>query len=192
MPTRYAIRHITRFNYDVAGQREPDGGADAAAHRRHAALPAVRAGVAPRARVFAYRDHLGNSVHHFDTPARHTQLTITARAYVELDPASGDAGSARRRARGGRWIPGRGRGDLWDFLQPSRFAIWTPALRDYVATRSPAIAARTDDPLTTIRTLHAAHPCATSSTCPAARAWTRRSTRRCRRGAASARTSRTS
>ena len=40
----------------------------------------------PRARVFAYRDFLGNWVHHFDMPRRHSQLAITARAQVELEP----------------------------------------------------------------------------------------------------------
>ena len=107
--------------------------------------------VAPRARVFAYRDHLGNSVHHFDTPARHTQLTITARAYVELDslPATPGALDPRTWREVDTWT---GRSDLWDFLQPSRFAIWTPALRDYVEAVT-GIAARTNDPLTTIRML---------------------------------------
>jgi len=45
-----------------------------------------------------------------------------------------------------------GRSDLWDFLQPSRFAIWTPALRDYVESVTGS-AARTNDPLTAIRML---------------------------------------
>jgi transglutaminase-like putative cysteine protease len=108
--------------------------------------------VAPRARVLGYRDHLGNSVHHFDTPARHTQLTITARAYVELDPppampAAIDPGTW---AEIDMWATS---GDLWDFLQPSRFATWTPALREYVISVSNPPHERTSDPLTTIRRL---------------------------------------
>ena len=121
MPTRYSIRHITRFNYDVPVSEslmevrmQP---------RTEGTQRCLRfeLAVAPRARVFAYRDHLGNSVHHFDTPARHTQLTITARAYVELDslPAAPGALDPRTWREVDTWT---GRSDLWDFLQPSRFA----------------------------------------------------------------------
>ena len=34
-------------------------------------------GLKPSARVTSYRDHLGNAVHHFDIPGRHTQLVTT-------------------------------------------------------------------------------------------------------------------
>ena len=86
MPTRYSIRHITRFNYDVpVSESLMEVRMQPCTEGLQRCLRFELA-VAPRARVFAYRDHLGNSVHHFDTPARHTQLTITARAYVELDP----------------------------------------------------------------------------------------------------------
>ena len=40
----------------------------------------------PRAQIFAYRDALGNTVHHFDVPGRHGRLTVTAETLVELDP----------------------------------------------------------------------------------------------------------
>lgn len=40
----------------------------------------------PRARVYAYRDPAGNVVHHFDIPARHSQLRVTAEATVEVLP----------------------------------------------------------------------------------------------------------
>jgi len=151
VPTRYSIRHITRFNYDVPVSEslmevrmQP---------RTEGTQRCLRfeLAVAPRARVFAYRDHLGNSVHHFDTPARHTQLTLTARAYVELDPlpTTPESLDPRTWREVDTWT---GRSDLWDFLQPSRFAIWTPALRDYVESVT-GIAARANDPLTAIRML---------------------------------------
>jgi transglutaminase-like putative cysteine protease len=152
VPIRYSIRHITRFNYDVPVSEslmevrmQP---------RTEGTQRCLRfeLAVAPRARVFGYRDHLGNSVHHFDTPARHTQLTITARAYVELDPSPSIPASldARTWREVDTW---GGRGDLWDFLQPSRFAVWTPSLREYVASLSIDRGARASDPLTTIRTV---------------------------------------
>jgi transglutaminase-like putative cysteine protease len=150
VPTRYSIRHTTRFNYDVPVieslmevRMQP---------RTEGTQRCLRfeLAIAPRGRVFGYRDHLGNSVHHFDTPARHTQLTITARAIVELDslPAIPLTLDSRTWREVDMWA---GRGDLWDFLQPSRFANWTPTLREYVASVSGDAGARTHDPLTTIR-----------------------------------------
>ncbi len=42
--------------------------------------------VHPRARVQFYRDYLGNTVHHFDVPGRHKQLSIIADALVDVQP----------------------------------------------------------------------------------------------------------
>jgi transglutaminase-like putative cysteine protease len=157
VPTGYSILHITRFTYDVPVSEslmevrmQP---------RTEGTQRCLRfeLAVAPRARVLGYRDHLGNSVHHFDTPARHTQLTITARAYVELDPTSSLPAALEVQAWGelNEWA---GRGDLWDFLQPSRFAVWTRPLRDYIASLSGGRDARASDPLTTVRALmHGIH-----------------------------------
>jgi transglutaminase-like putative cysteine protease len=43
--------------------------------------------VSPRCRVFSYRDHLNNNVHHFDIPGQHSQLVIVAESVVEMQPA---------------------------------------------------------------------------------------------------------
>ena len=52
---------------------------------------------APPARVMMYQDHDGNTVHHFNIPARHSRLTLTADALVDCDVPQAD--SAPRRAR---------------------------------------------------------------------------------------------
>ena len=131
MPTRYSIRHVTRFNYDVPVSEslmevrmQP---------RTEGTQRCLRfeLAVAPRARVLGYRDYLGNSVHHFDVPARHRQLTITARAYVELDPASGDRRHRWTRGRGGRWTPGRDAAISGTSCSRAASPIWTPPLLDY-------------------------------------------------------------
>ena len=86
MTTPYAIRHITRFTYD-----SPVSESVMELRMRPATDGPQRClqfevEVSPRARVFAYRDFLGNWVHHFDLPRRHTRLAVTARAQVQLDP----------------------------------------------------------------------------------------------------------
>ncbi len=47
--------------------------------------------VSPRCRVFSYRDHLANHVHHFDIPGAHDQLVIVAESLVEMEETRGCA-----------------------------------------------------------------------------------------------------
>jgi transglutaminase-like putative cysteine protease len=81
----------------------------------------------PQARVFSYKDHFGNLVHHFDVPRQHRQLTITADALVEVEnptPLPESLGP-------GAWDELDAmieREDYWDMLMPSRFACTSPAV----------------------------------------------------------------
>jgi transglutaminase-like putative cysteine protease len=154
MTTHYAIRHITRFTY-----ASPISESVMELRMRPATDGAQRClqfevEVAPRARVFAYRDFLGNWVHHFDIPRRHTQLAITARAQVQIDlsrPLPAALGVADWAIVDG-W---RERGEHWDFRQPSRFAAWSAPLLDFVDGLGPD-ASREADPLTTARAIMSA------------------------------------
>jgi transglutaminase-like putative cysteine protease len=156
MTTPYAIRHVTRFSYT-----SPVSECVMEIRMRPATFGPQRClqfevDVAPRARVFAYRDFLGNWVHHFDIPRRHTQLAITARAQVQVDtpvvlPAAMD-GDAWREVDA--WAV---TGEHWDFRQPSHFAAWSPALLAFVETLGP-LHRRQADPLSTARAvMHAVH-----------------------------------
>jgi transglutaminase-like putative cysteine protease len=153
VPTYYSIRHVTRFSYDtpvseslMEVRMQP---------RSEGTQRCLRfeLGVTPRGRVLGYLDYLSNSVHHFDTPPRHTELTITARAQVQLDPLPAVPAAVDPSA----WAELQqiaARGEQWDFLQPSHFAAWTPALVEYAdAARTPAGAAA--DPVTAMRVLMA-------------------------------------
>ena len=108
-------------------------------------------GTSPRARVMGYLDHLGNSVHHFNTPARHTHLTITARAHVQLE-APAPLPEALPVSSWDQIDALVASGEQWDFVHPSRFARWTPALQEF-ARLAGFSNARVDDPLTTVRRL---------------------------------------
>ena len=86
MATHYAIRHLTKFTYAspvsesvMELRMRPATDGDQRCLQFEVDLQ-------PRARVFAYRDFLGNWVHHFDLPRRHGHLAIVARAQVQLDP----------------------------------------------------------------------------------------------------------
>lgn len=99
--------------------------------------------VSPRCRVFTYRDHFGNNVHHFDIPGEHNQLVIVAESVVEQQSMpevptflSADAWSSLDAMVEA--------GDYWEMLLPSQFVVETPAVLD-LAKRMEMV--RRDDPL---------------------------------------------
>ncbi len=80
----YSIRHLTKFRYsahvseslmEARMQPRSDG------PQRCLTFQLM---VHPRTRVQSYRDYLGNTVHHFDVPGRHKQLSIIADALVDV------------------------------------------------------------------------------------------------------------
>lgn len=148
---RYAIKHLTRFAYhapvseSVMELRMRPATADGQTCLQ------FEVDLRPRAVVFAYRDFLGNWVHHFDLPRRHGQLVITARAQVQAEarPPLPDALPEASWEVVDGWAA---RGDHWDFRCPSHFAVWSGPLLDFARSLGPA-AERTGDPLTTVRTV---------------------------------------
>lgn len=146
----FTVYHLTRFRYDshvsesvmeVRMQPRTEGGQRCLR---------FELSTSPRSRVFAYQDPLGNVVHHFDIPARHRELTITAESVVEfvsslevpqsVDPATwATFDDPALQDRHG------------DYLQPSRFALPSEAL---LAFRDELEVDRRADPLTTLRQLN--------------------------------------
>ena len=89
--------------------------------------------VEPAAQVFSYTDSLGNNVHHFDVPAPHPVLGITAHMVVETTapPPLPDALAA------GDWekLAGEGlRGECFDYLRPHGFAAPSEKLAAFCVT----------------------------------------------------------
>jgi len=147
--THYAIRHVTRFTYAAPVTESV---------MELRMRPATEGGqrclqfeidLQPRARVFAYRDFLGNWVHHFDLPRKHTKLAVTARAQVQIDPPVAYPGTIGHEAwrEVDAWAD---RGEFWDFRQPSHFAEWSEALLAFADELGP-VARRDLDPLGTVR-----------------------------------------
>ena len=148
----YSIRHKTRFRYSAPVREsflevrmQP---------RSEEAQRCIEFKLitTPTAHILNYRDYLGNSVHHFDIPAPHKQLTVTAGALVEfsspaelpiaLEPAAWDALDTLARSA-----------ELYDFLAPSRFASFTPLLHKLAREIE---ARRRDDPLSLLRQINSA------------------------------------
>lgn len=145
----YSIRHLTRFRYsqpisESIMETRMHPRSDATQHCLSFALS-----VSPRCRVFTYRDHLGNNVHHFNIPGEHQQLVIVAESVVELQPQR----ELPAFLAPGAWddldalIAG---GDYWEMLLPSRFTVETDAVRQLARKLE---VTRRDDPLMLVHDL---------------------------------------
>jgi transglutaminase-like putative cysteine protease len=146
---RYTVRHVTRFAYEapiaesvmeVRMQPRSDG-----------LQRCLNFGLMtnPPSRVMAYQDHDGNTVHHFDIPARHSQLTVTAEALIECEAPKPLPHRLGPRA----WAELDtlvATGEFWENLAPSTFARQTPLLE---ALAEDLRVQRGNDPLVTVRRL---------------------------------------
>ena len=146
----YSIRHLTKFMYSnqvsesmMETRMHPRSDHDQRCLMFHLS-------VSPRCRVFSYRDHLANHVHHFDIPGMHGQLVIVAESLVEVQSATplpaplisgawGDLDSIVEN------------GDYWEMLLPSEFAAPTAALDALAAELD---VRRKDDPLQVLHNLN--------------------------------------
>jgi transglutaminase-like putative cysteine protease len=119
----YAVRHFTRFRYSLpVWQSAMELRMQPRSENTQRCFN-FQLSINPEARVFSYRDHFGNLVHHFDVPGQHRQLTITADALVEVETPAPLPQSLGPDA----WDELDSmidREDHWDMLMPSRFA-WT-------------------------------------------------------------------
>ena len=100
----------------------------------------------PQARVMTYQDHEGNAVHHFNIPARHSRLVLTAEAMVDSLartplPNSSGTGWPEIDALGAS-------GEWYEHLAPSGFARPTPLLDAFTDELH---LDRSDDPLRLLR-----------------------------------------
>lgn len=139
----YSIRHLTKFLYSnpvsesmVETRMHPRSDQSQRCLTFHLS-------VSPRCRVFSFRDHLANQVHHFDIPGQHGQLVIVAESLVEVQPAIPMPAFLAPAAWDDldRMVE---RGDFWEMLLPSEYTQPTPLLEE-LATKLDV--RRSDDPL---------------------------------------------
>ena len=146
----YSIRHLTKFLY-----KNPvsESIMETRMHPRSDHMQrclTFHLSVSPRCRVFSYRDHLANNVHHFDIPGQHQQLVIVAESLVEVQQAVEIPASLGPNS----WAELDAlvaEGDYWEFLFPSEFAAPTELL-DRLANELEV--RRRDDPLTVMHQLN--------------------------------------
>jgi len=146
----YSIRHLTRFRYS---RPISESIMETRMHPRSDTLQhclSFSLSVSPRCRVFAYRDYLGNNVHHFDIPGDHKQLIIIAESVVEQQTApdvpaflSSDAWQTLDDLIQ--------TGDYSEMLLPSTFAVESPTLIELAKQLE---VTRRDDPVMLVHELN--------------------------------------
>lgn len=146
----FLTRHLTRFRYDhpisesmMETRMHPRS--DSNQHCLSFSLS-----VSPRCRVFSYRDHLANMVHHFDIPGEHSQLIIVAESLIEQQ----DLAEVPSFLAPDAWQDLDrlvAEGDYWEMLLPSEYAKETPLL---LGLAKELEACRRDDPLMLVQELN--------------------------------------
>ena len=89
----YSIQHLTKFHYTSPVSESV---MEARMHPRsenNQRCLTFHLAVSPRCRVFAYRDHVGNNIHHFDIPGQHA---IVKRKGTRRSDVRGEASIPRR------------------------------------------------------------------------------------------------
>jgi transglutaminase-like putative cysteine protease len=146
----YSIRHLTKFLYsNPISESMMETRMHPRSDQNQRCLT-FHLSVSPRCRVFSYRDHLANHVHHFDIPGQHPQLVVVAESLVEVQPPSPIPSFLAPDA----WAELDNmveQGDYWEMLLPSEFAAPTDALEDLAANLD---ICRRDDPLMVLHQLN--------------------------------------
>lgn len=148
--TFYAIRHLTRFTYSAPVRESVMELRMQPRSEGPQTLRSFQIATNPRAQLYAYTDHLGNAVYHFNVLRRHSELGIEVNATVEMDPVlpPPEAADAQewQRYNDLNLTP-----EHYDFLMPSKFAHSCETLDSFVAEH--ALKKPADDPLSALRRL---------------------------------------
>jgi transglutaminase-like putative cysteine protease len=147
----YSISHCTRFRYSAPVRESL---MEVRMHPRTEGSQRClnfQLSVSPKTRVTSYRDYLGNTIHHFDVPGNHQELTIVAEALVDSLPHNEIIPLGRE-----AWDEldaTVAQGDFWEMLAPSHFAQPSDLLQDLMRALN---VKRRSDPLSLVLELNAA------------------------------------
>src|ERR1700749_2592440 len=81
----YSIRHVTRFRYSAPVRESVMELRMQPRSEGPQTLRSFQISTNPRAQLYAYTDHMGNAVYHFNMLREHEELRIEAQAVVELN-----------------------------------------------------------------------------------------------------------
>jgi transglutaminase-like putative cysteine protease len=146
----YSIHHLTTFNYsDPITESVMEVRMQPLSRNGQRCL-SFQLRLSPKAKSQSYKDFWGNMIHTFDVPGRHEKLSIGAEASVSVQAQE----YLPRQLEMSAWDDLDALAsdpDFYDWLAPSQFARPSAAL---YALQEELGVARTQDPLTLLRTLN--------------------------------------
>jgi transglutaminase-like putative cysteine protease len=148
----YSIRHTTRFEYSAPVYESFMEVRKCPRTEGNQRVQRFSLVILPNAHVFHYVDYLGNVVNTFDVPRAHTRLSITAEAYVEVNPTP-PLPTALDVDAWAQLDHDVQEGDFWDMLMPSQYIQGTA---NVIQLAEELHVARHNDPLTVLRELNQA------------------------------------
>jgi len=147
----YSVRHVTRFRYSAPVRESVMELRMQPRSEGPQALRSFQINTNPRAQLYAYTDHFGNAVYHFNVLRAHEELRIEAQSVIELSrtPALPNAADGLEWERFNSYNL---TDDHFDLLEPSRFAFCSPALARFMAEKG--LENPRHDPLTALKILN--------------------------------------
>jgi transglutaminase-like putative cysteine protease len=128
----YSIRHITRFRYsrpvresvmELRMQPRSEG---------PQALRSFQIATNPRAQLYAYTDHLGNAVYHFNVLREHMELRIETQSLIEMSPWR-EPSPAADPLEWDRYNSYNLSAEQYDLLEDSKFSLMSQKLAEFMA-----------------------------------------------------------
>jgi len=147
----YSIRHVTRFRYSAAIRESVMELRMQPRSEGPQALRSFQINTNPRTQLYAYTDHFGNAVYHFNVLRAHDELRIEALAVLEISrrppmPENVDT------LEWERYNPYNLGDDHFDLLEPSKFAPPSPVLVAFMTEKG--LKKPQGDPLSALKALN--------------------------------------
>jgi transglutaminase-like putative cysteine protease len=146
----YSIRHITRFRYSAPVRESVMELRMQPRSEGPQALRSFQIATNPRAQLYAYTDHLGNAVYHFNVLRAHQELRIETQSVVEMAAPSPPPDTADP-LEWQRYNNYNLTDEHFDLLEPSKFAYDSGALSQFVVEHQ--LARPEGDPLSALKHL---------------------------------------
>ncbi|OJT96482.1 MAG: hypothetical protein BGN82_01965 [Alphaproteobacteria bacterium 65-7] len=127
----YSIRHVTRFRYSAPVRESVMELRMQPRSEGPQTLRSFQISTNPRAQLYAYTDHLGNAVYHFNLLREHEELRIEAQAIVEIGPPRVPPEKLDT-LEWDRYNDVNLHDEQFDMMEPSKFARPSPELLSFI------------------------------------------------------------
>ena len=147
----FSIRHTTLIHYTAPVRESVMELRMQPRSEGPQALRNFQIATSPRTQLYAYTDHLGNAVYHFNVLREHDEMRLEVQAAVEMAPFPVPPETLDG-LEWQRYNPLNLHADHFDYLEPSKFAREGEDLSLFIARND--LGAPSGDPMSTLRRLN--------------------------------------